>query len=84
MKQEDKQIRAYGYALSLVAFQEVGMGEDKFLGDVRAIAGAIRSLCQSETGIPLDSYPIEFLKEHAKEIRKHYPFVKNFVVEVKE
>ncbi len=77
--QKDRRKRALGYALSLVAFQEVGAGEDKFLGDVREIVYRIRELCQQETGEELESYPIEFLKSNAKEIKENYPFVKNFI-----
>jgi len=78
MKEETKKIRALGYALSLVAFQEVGAGEDKFLGDVREIVFKIRELCKQETGEELVSYPTEFIKANAKEIKENYPFLKNF------
>ena len=58
--------RAIGYALSLVCFQEVGMGADKFLNDVRNIVSDIQILCEAETGIKLKGYPTEFLRENEK------------------
>jgi len=54
--------RALQYAKSLVAFQEVGMGPDENLERVRMIVYEIISVCKDETGIKLDSYPIEFVK----------------------
>jgi hypothetical protein len=66
MDEEKLKGRAIGYALSLLCFQEVGAGEDKFLGDVREIVAKIIKLCEEETGIKLNGYPTEFLKENKK------------------
>ncbi len=74
-----KRKKALGYALSLTAFQDVGMVEYDFLGDVREIVFKIQDLCKRETGYELESYPIEFLKTNAKEIKEHYPHLKNFI-----
>ncbi len=76
---KEQRRRALGYALSLVAFQEVGAGEDKFLKDVREIVFKIKELCREETGTDLEGYPIEFLQTNAKEIKENYPFIKNFI-----
>lgn len=66
--------RALKYALSLVAFQEVGMGEDKNLQLVRETAHNLMWLCKDETGIELSSYPTDFIKENKKEVLGLLPF----------
>lgn len=76
--QKNNKRRVLGYALSLVAFQEVGAGEDKFLNDVREIVLRIRELCKSETGIEIIGYPTDFIKANREEIIIHYPHLKNF------
>ena len=62
--ESERKKRAIGYALSLVCFQEVGMGNDEELGNVREIVAEIIALCNRETGIELESYPVEFLKDN--------------------
>ena len=61
---EKNKLRAIGYALSLVSFQEVGIGPDENLQRVREIVNGIIELCRIETGIELTNYPTEFLKEN--------------------
>ena len=63
-EETEKQKRAIGYALSLVCIQEVGIGPDKNLGMVRQIISEIISLCEDETGIELEGYPTQFLKDN--------------------
>lgn len=77
-EQENKK-RAIGYALCIVSFQEVGAGPDENLGEVREIVARIRTLCKSETGILLEGYPVDFLKENKELTRKEYPFLKNIL-----
>jgi len=66
--------RALRYALSLVVFQEVGAGEDKFFGNVISIVNNIRNLCQEETGYDIESYPTEFIDENIETIIKLLPY----------
>ena len=61
---EKKLKRAIGYAASLVFFQEVGMGPDENLPQVNHTVESIQDLCFRETGIRMEGYPTEFLKEH--------------------
>ncbi len=61
-KLNDKQRRALKYAMSLCSFQEAGMGPDENLQTVRNIVSEIQGLCLSETGIKLESYPVDFIK----------------------
>jgi len=63
----DKQKRALKYAMSMLAIQEVGMGPDKNLSLIRQVVEDIKHLCISETGIELNGYPNEFVKEHLSE-----------------
>ena len=64
---------------SIVSFQEVGAGPDKNLNEVRDIIAKIRTLCENETGILLEGYPTEFLKDNKEIVRKEYPFLKNIL-----
>lgn len=73
--------RAIGYALSLISFQEVGMGPDENLQIVREIVFDIRKLCEKETGIILEGYPTQFLKDNKKLLKEEklpYTLIKIF------
>jgi len=65
-KKQTKKKRALGYALSLVAFQEVGIGPDESLSEVKEVVAKIRAICEYETGIKLEGYPTKFLEENKK------------------
>jgi len=70
-KQKEKTIRAIRYALSIIDFQEVGMGPDRNLSKVKSIVADIVDLCEDETGIKLENYPTEFLKNNSKLIKEN-------------
>ena len=74
MNKTEKLKRALKYALSLVAFQEVGAGPDENLSIVKGIVSDLQYLCILETGIELVSYPTRFIKENKKEVMKLMPF----------
>jgi len=67
--------RALRYALSLVVFQEVGAGEDKFLGNVKSIVHHIQTLCKEETGYKIESYPVGFINENIETMIKLLPYI---------
>ena len=71
---EKAKVRALRYALSLVCFQEVGMGEDENLGIVRGIVNNIKYLCKNETGIEISGYPIDFIKDNLRKVIELLPF----------
>lgn len=68
MKVNEKRQRAYRWAKALVAFQNVGAGPDNTFAVMLRIKHLVITACKEETGIELDSYPTEFVKEHE---RKH-------------
>lgn len=85
VKEKDKKARALKYALSLIAFQDIGIGPDKNLGIVREISAGIQHLCKDETGIELpNSYPIDFVKENKEEVMKLLPFTLVELAKVKK
>jgi len=67
--------RALRYALSLIIFQEVGAGEDKFLGNVKSIVYHIQTLCKEETGYKIESYPVGFINENIETMIKLLPYI---------
>ena len=71
---KDPKERALRYALSLVVFQEVGVGDDRNLGDVRNIVDSIRWVCKEETGVELSGYPTDYLNENLKELIELLPY----------
>jgi len=77
-ERERKAKRAAGYAVALVAFQEVGAGPDEHLAIVQNVASKIRFLCKAETGIELESYPTQYVKDHIEDCKKSMYFLKNF------
>lgn len=62
MKLDEK--RALKYAKVLVAFQEIGAGPMESLSRVKEAMELIREVCHEETGIMLDSYPVDFVKNY--------------------
>ena len=66
--------RAIRYAMSLVIFQEVGIGPDQNLFTVRQTVSYIQQLCKTETGITLESYPVDYVKENKKQAISLIPF----------
>lgn len=73
-KKDENMKRAMGYALTLVQFQEIGAGPDKNLTIVRAIARELVNLCKDETGIELDTYPTQFLRDNKELTLKNIPY----------
>lgn len=63
---KDKLSRAYKYAKALVAFQNIGEGLDSNLKTVREVSYLMRWLCESETGVVLDTYPTDFVRQYEK------------------
>lgn len=71
---KEKKVRVLRYALSLVTFQEVGAGADENLKDVKNVASTIQNLCFIETGINLESYPIDYLNKNFNKVLELLPY----------
>jgi hypothetical protein len=73
LTKEQAKERALRYALSLVAFQEVGAGKDENLQTVRNVVENIRQLCKDETGIEISGYPFDFIQSNARAVIEFLP-----------
>lgn len=53
--EREKKARAFAYSLSLASLNDVGIGADSNLSDIRLIIGKIQHICLNETGYNIES-----------------------------